>query len=165
MARKKTNQEFISELKEKNIEYIPLEEYVNATTKIKFRCSNGHEWEATPHNILNGRGCPYCSHSVKLSNADFIVRLKIVTNTIVPLEEYKSFHEKIQCLCTECGNKWMVSPAKLLDNRRCPVCSRKIRGKNRISNHEDDFKLKLKNSKPNILLLEEYSGGGSSNTI
>lgn len=158
MARKKTNQEFISELKEKNIDYIPLEEYINATTKIKFRCSSGHVWEVTPHNILNGRGCPYCSHSIKLSNEDFITRLKEITNTIIPIEGYKSFHEKMRCLCVECGNEWMVTPAKLLNNRGCPICARKMRGKNRIANHENGFKIKLKNSKPNILLLEEYSG-------
>ena len=37
MPKKKTNQEFVNELKEKNIEYVPLEEYINAITKIKFQ--------------------------------------------------------------------------------------------------------------------------------
>jgi hypothetical protein len=36
-------------------------EYVNAHTKLIWRCSEGHEWEATPKHIVNsGSWCPVC---------------------------------------------------------------------------------------------------------
>jgi len=35
--------------------------YKSVETKTKFRCLEGHEWMATPSNILRGRGCPSCT--------------------------------------------------------------------------------------------------------
>jgi hypothetical protein len=37
------------------------DEYVNSSTKMRWRCSDNHEWEATFNNIKSGRWCPYCS--------------------------------------------------------------------------------------------------------
>ena len=37
-------------------------EYVNALSKLRWRCSEGHEWEADADKILNaGRWCPECA--------------------------------------------------------------------------------------------------------
>lgn len=30
--------------------------------KLLWRCSKGHEWEATVNDRSRGRGCPYCSN-------------------------------------------------------------------------------------------------------
>ena len=58
---KKSNEEFIKELKEKKIEYKPLEKYDGASKKILFQCNQcGNIWGAKPTNILSGRGCPKC---------------------------------------------------------------------------------------------------------
>ena len=35
-------------------------EYKNSDTKLKWRCSLGHEWEAKPSNIKIGKWCPEC---------------------------------------------------------------------------------------------------------
>ena len=34
--------------------------------KVWWRCSEGHEWEAPPHNRSRGAGCPYCSGRYKV---------------------------------------------------------------------------------------------------
>ena len=34
--------------------------YINPITKLKWECSRGHQWEATPNNIQQGRWCPLC---------------------------------------------------------------------------------------------------------
>lgn len=34
--------------------------FVHTKAKISLRCRHGHEWEATPNNIGNGRWCPHC---------------------------------------------------------------------------------------------------------
>lgn len=36
-------------------------EYVNARTKLKWRCAFGHEWQAVPHSIKAGTWCPVCA--------------------------------------------------------------------------------------------------------
>ncbi len=40
-------------------------EYVNAHTKLRWRCEKGHEWEATPNHVKRGSWCPYCSGRLK----------------------------------------------------------------------------------------------------
>lgn len=34
--------------------------YINSSTKLKWKCKNGHEWEATPNTIKNGHWCQKC---------------------------------------------------------------------------------------------------------
>ena len=41
--------------------------YVNAMTKLKWQCKEGHIWEARPHGIKRGKWCPYCSGNIKLT--------------------------------------------------------------------------------------------------
>ncbi|MGG3608078.1 zinc-ribbon domain-containing protein [Priestia megaterium] len=36
-------------------------EYVNAHTKLSWRCKHGHEWNAKPNNIQQGKWCPICA--------------------------------------------------------------------------------------------------------
>lgn len=36
-------------------------EYVNAHTKLRWRCKKGHEWDAKPNNIQQGKWCPICA--------------------------------------------------------------------------------------------------------
>ena len=35
-------------------------QYINAHTKMRWRCKKGHIWEAIPNNIQRGSWCPYC---------------------------------------------------------------------------------------------------------
>ncbi|KKR45833.1 MAG: hypothetical protein UT82_C0021G0009 [Parcubacteria group bacterium GW2011_GWB1_40_14] len=37
------------------------EKYTNIDTLLRWRCKNGHTWEAVPHNIMAGSWCPICS--------------------------------------------------------------------------------------------------------
>ena len=37
--------------------------YVNCKTKMLWKCSNGHEFIATPESIRQGRWCPYCRNT------------------------------------------------------------------------------------------------------
>lgn len=58
---KRTNEEFLQELHNKNIIYTPLEEYKSNSEKIWWFCPNcKNKFLATPSNILNGKGCSYC---------------------------------------------------------------------------------------------------------
>lgn len=65
---KKTTESFQRELYNRSIDnpgfQIALEdgqEYINASTKLLFVCSNKHNWVATPSDILSGYGCPTCA--------------------------------------------------------------------------------------------------------
>jgi len=51
---------------------ILLDEFITNSVKVRFQCSEGHIWEAKPNNILNGRGCPYCSERTSDNNTFYI---------------------------------------------------------------------------------------------
>ena len=56
-----THTEYEERLMQKEIDCYPVEEYKGSATKILHSCINGHQWSATPSNILSGYGCPSCS--------------------------------------------------------------------------------------------------------
>ena len=35
--------------------------YINNNSPLRWRCSEGHEWNATPGNIKSGKWCPICA--------------------------------------------------------------------------------------------------------
>lgn len=61
MSKKKSNEEFVIELKAITPDIQPLDQYVTALTKIRFQCKVcGYQWAAKPNSVLNGHGCPEC---------------------------------------------------------------------------------------------------------
>ena len=53
--------------------------YINAHTHLKCRCKLcNYEWNATPNNLLNGKGCPCCN----ISNAENKIKLYLENNSI-----------------------------------------------------------------------------------
>ena len=154
--RKKTHEEFMRDFEEKqpenfkNIEIIG--EYVNTDTKIKCRCLiDGHEWEATPANLLSGTGCPKCAGNRKrYTTESFKEKLKEVNPNIEILDEYINSATKIKCRCLIDGYEWEAVPAHLLQGHSCPKCV----GVERYTT--ESFKEKLKEVNPNIEVIGEY---------
>ena len=65
MYNRKTHEKYIQEVAElhSNIEVVGL--YINANTKILHRCLiDNHKWMTTPNNVLQGNGCPVCTHKI-----------------------------------------------------------------------------------------------------
>lgn len=62
--KRKTHEQYLTELKEINPDIIALETYDGALIPILHKCLiDGHEWHARPANILFGNGCPQCHES------------------------------------------------------------------------------------------------------
>lgn len=53
-----THEQYLSKI---HSDAVPIEAYINCTTKIKHTCSKGHIWEAQPRSVLAGHGCPKCN--------------------------------------------------------------------------------------------------------
>ncbi len=62
-GRLKTHSQYINELENKHILYIPIEEYAGTETPILHRCIKQHEWKVRPKDIFSGYGCPTCAHT------------------------------------------------------------------------------------------------------
>lgn len=57
-----TNEYVDVKLKQRNDVIYRMGNIVNATTKIKWKCEHGHEWDAVPDSVLNaGTGCIVCN--------------------------------------------------------------------------------------------------------
>ena len=74
-TKKKSQDEFINKLSDVNPDIELLGEYKNNRTKVLVRCTRcGHEWSATPHNLIDARSrCPRCTHSSTSFMEQFIV--------------------------------------------------------------------------------------------
>lgn len=58
-----TNEQVDLRLQERKDVIYRMSDVINATTKIKWRCEFGHEWEAVPDSVLNaGTGCSICNN-------------------------------------------------------------------------------------------------------
>ena len=38
-----------------------VSDYMGTKAKSLFECEHGHQWEATPNDVMNGNGCPFCA--------------------------------------------------------------------------------------------------------
>ena len=151
MKRKKTNKEFIEELKEKNPNIIPLEEYIDAHTKIKCKClTHNYIWKALPYVLLQGTGCSKCGKDkVTKSHEQFVLELKNIYPNILILDTYINSYTKIKCKCLIHNYEWKAIPNNLLQGYGCVFCSGKAKT-------FDEFLDELKEINANIEIIGNY---------
>ena len=134
IATRKTNEEFLEELKQINPNIEPLDDYVNYNTEIRFKCNTcGNIWRASPHRIFKTKhicnkcaikkGAELCSKTLRKSNSKFIEELKIVNPNIEPLEDYMGLYTKIKFKCKVCDTEWENKPSCVLRGSGCPKCN------------------------------------------
>ena len=108
-------------------------EYVatNSGKKVWWKCSKGHEWQATIDSRNNGRGCPYCSGNKVLTGYNDLQTLNPVlakewnyekNNGLTPKEVLPNSGKRVWWKCQR-GHEWQAT----IDNRNkgkgCPYCS------------------------------------------
>ena len=161
MSKRKTHNEFMSELSLLNPQYTVLGEYISINTKIECKCNVcGNEWNPYPKDVLQGMGCPICRNKQsgdkrRKTNEQFLLELSCITNTIIPLEPYKGALEKILVKCTECGNQWYVEPHSLLQGKGCNVCSSILGGIKQRKTH-NQFISEMYEKYPNLVINSQY---------
>jgi len=114
----KSNDWYLSKLKEKEIKVIPLEKYINSKTKILHKCTCGNEWKVTPGNILKLSKCGCIKVDLTKSNKWYINKLKEKEIKVKPLEEYINSKTPIKHKCY-CENEWLVPPMRVLNGSGC----------------------------------------------
>lgn len=144
MPRKKTHDEFIQELKNKNPNIIPIDKYINNTTKITFQCLKcGNVYQTIPKIVLSGHACPNCGKqqqglSRRKTSDDFCKQLQNINPNIKLLSSYVKSNEKVKCKCLIDGCEWEATPNNLLKGSGCPKCkTNKL--KNLLTSNTDEF--------------------------
>lgn len=170
---KKTNKQFLLDLQKiHENKYVPLEEYKNAMTKIKFHCNVcNNDFEMKPNTILNGSNCPICmrialTESNRLTNEQFLKKLKEKNITkYVPLEKYITTVHKIKFHCNECNNDFITTPRSILAGKGCPFCKR-IKSSKAHSLTTEQFMHKLYNMHGDkYTLISKYFGTAYKSTF
>ena len=154
----KTHETYLKELKERHIDYIPLEKYITKGTNILHKCNIcGHEWKVKPDNILRGSGCPKCSNSIGKTNEEYVALVKQNNPNIELLESYKGPHSHIKCRCIKHNYVWNADADNILRGGGCCFCGRENSSIKRMKTN-DLFMIQLKEVNKDIIPLEEYHG-------
>ena len=156
MPKKRTQEEYESELAIKNPTVKVIGKYVNSNTPIPHYCIlHNMTWKARPSNALNGSGCPECwgmriRNKKKKQAEQYVKELAEANPNIVVLAEYVNALTPILHQCKLDNYKWKVTPNSLLRGHGCPICAgnqKKTTGK---------YKLELATINPDIEVLGEY---------
>ena len=159
MGKKKTHEEYVNELFQKNPNIDVVDIYLGAKIKILHKCKiHKFEWLISPSMALSGQGCPKCK-SDKLKQAktksheQYLQELKNINSSIVPVEKYKGANTSIFHKCIIDDYVWKAKPANLLnDASGCPKCSQRFRRTN------DDYINEIHEKFQNIEPLEVFKG-------
>ena len=122
---------------EKNNGLTPTDVTANSNKKVWWKCSQGHEWQATIANRNYGTGCPYCSgrYAIKGKNDLQTVNPTLAkewnyekNNGLSPSEVTPNSNKKVWWKCSQ-GHEWQASICNRNKGRGCPICRKTKNGR------------------------------------
>ena len=115
---------------EKNNGLTPMDVMPNSNKKAWWKCSKGHEWQATTNSRNNGIGCPYCSgrFAIKGQNDLQTVNPTLAkewhyekNNGLTPTDVMPNSDKKVWWVCGK-GHEWQASIGSRNRGNGCPFC-------------------------------------------
>ena len=151
MSKRKTNEEYLLEVQNKNPNIEPIENYIKSSIKIIHKCKKcGYEWKITPNDVLHGYGCPKCAGNIKKTTEQYKQELKDKNIQVECLGEYVNGHTKILHRCLIHNYEWKCTPDYVLKSKGCPEC-----GKERMIQKQtftqQEYMDKIRNTDINVL--------------
>jgi len=95
-------------------------EYINAFTKLKWKCKENHIWDAIPNSIKNGTWCPVCANNQKLDISEMYEIAKNRGGKCLS-SEYQNSATKLKWECLN-GHHWEATPMTIKKGSWCPKC-------------------------------------------
>ncbi len=123
MARIKTIEDMCAIAAEKGGKCLSRK-YTNVKTRLRWQCSEGHEWEATPSNIIHRKSwCPYCVHNAPVTIKDARERAKRHGGKCLS-KAYANNSTLMKWQCKE-GHTWSATYGNISQGKWCPKCAKK----------------------------------------
>jgi hypothetical protein len=94
--------------------------HIGALTKLKWKCEQGHIWEATPASIQSGSWCPYCVGRYK-TRKDLQALAKKRGGKCLS-KKYTKSTVKYKWQCKK-GHTWHALYNNIQQGQWCPYCS------------------------------------------
>ena len=154
---RKTHKQFIKELSSINNNIEILSKYITNSDKVKCKCLiDNFEWEATPHTLLDGHGCPECQRRNQnwRTQEQFNKEMKEKHPTIIPLTNFTKVNDIMSFKCKVCEYEWQTAPNVLLNREGygCPKCA------NHGMVSEKEMVERLSVCNPTIKYIDGYKG-------
>lgn len=126
-SNQRTQEQFLEEMALRHPDIEPLDDFINVSTPMRFRCKKcGYIWSTQPTVLLNRdsySGCPKCAGFTTVSEEEMIARLAECNPTIEYLYGYKGICYHAFFKCKKCGHVWDTPPNSVLHGRGCPHCN------------------------------------------
>jgi len=119
---KKTHEQYLNELFEKEIDFLPLEDYSGANVKIKHECINGHVVNKAPSAVLRGHGCAVCNGNALKTKEQY--QSDLIGRDILVLGEYVNNATPMLHKCLDCFTEWAAQPGVVRIKTGCPTCAK-----------------------------------------
>lgn len=102
--------------------------YIHVDEKIEIKCNICNLiFKQTPHDHLDGHGCPKCANCYKRTKEEFILEaINVHGNKYdYELSNYINNSNKIIIVCNKCNLKFEQTPHNHLAGQGCPECGAK----------------------------------------
>ena len=97
------------------------ETYTNNASKVRWRCSSGHEWSATPLQVKKGHWCPFCARVAPLT-LETLRQLAGSKGGRCLSQEYVNSAYPLRWECAA-GHEWIARPSGIRAGNWCPACA------------------------------------------
>jgi len=94
--------------------------YINAYTKLRWQCSQGHKWDAVPYSIKRGEWCSICSHISGITIKD-MQEIAEARGGKCLSKEYENNYTILLWECDK-GHTWKATPSTIKSGHWCPKC-------------------------------------------
>lgn len=102
------------------------EEYNGASSKLEWKCSDGHRWLASPNNIKQGSWCPICANKTrnnhKKLNIEKMHEMAKKRKGKCLSKKYVNIDSKLKWECDK-GHTWESIPYVIKSGSWCPICA------------------------------------------
>ena len=145
---------------EKNGNLRPEYVLANSGKKVWWKCSKGHEWQASIYSRNNGVGCPICSgkkvlvgyNDLATINPTLIKEWNYEKNGELKPEDFTTgSNKKVWWMCKK-GHEWQATITDRNNGIGCPICS----GRKVLVGYND-----LKTINPNLAKEWNYEKNGN----
>jgi hypothetical protein len=164
MSKKRTNEEFLNEVKQIYPAYDILSEYINCDTSVYCHCNiHNVDFNSIPYNLLKGKaGCELCRRE-KIGNANrknidkYLSELHNLKPHLVLIGAYTDANTKTLFHCNKHNIDFQKTPWKALHQHGCPQCTKE--NQYRVNKKtQQDFIVQMQDVNNNIEVVGEYCG-------
>ncbi len=105
-------------------------DFTDSNTKLKFRCSEGHEWMASPLHIKSGQWCRICGYKIvgdKLRGSiEIFQNIAKQKGGKCLSQHYVNCRTKMEFECVE-KHRWKANGLEINRGKWCIICERNAR--------------------------------------